>query len=142
LKRIPNNLAEALEVIDELEEEIRQLKEELHPSVSPLHIYRLRAYGMTGQIAHCAFALYAAKGRIISKHTLQTQRFHERTNASNRPPPDLDKGAEVMIHKVRKILGMDAIDTVVSYGYLMTDKGRAIMEQILAGTYKAKEIDE
>jgi DNA-binding response OmpR family regulator len=72
-------------------------------------------------------ALYEAHGRTLSYEFLIETRI--RVNAED--PANSRRAVSVLIHRLRKKLGMDIIGLARAEGYFLTPAGRSVVEQAL-----------
>lgn len=107
----------------ELEEEVAYLKSELGLRRLPTDIDRLRRhFGLANGDAELLHALYAAKGRVVTR----MQCMDATSSRPDREDDDRDlKMIDVRICRIRKPLGKDAILNVWSTGYRLSPEGIA-----------------
>lgn len=82
--------------------------------------------GLEDQPARVLAALYHANGRILSRNFLLDEvlpagRVETRTN----------KSLDIVVWKVRRVAGFDAIQTHPGHGYSITTLGRLVCEEAL-----------
>lgn len=83
------------------------------------------AFGLTAQEGAVAHALYRAKGRVLSRGYLDDEAPHIRTSDRD------ERCVETFIHRIRKKMGPDSIETIRSAGWRMTKVGLARCERAM-----------
>lgn len=108
----------------ELEAQIVSLKAELGHVVEPSSVQQvMRGFGLTGQEAETLLMLHGAGGNVVA-----AWRVMERLHGST--PRDM-KLIQVLVCRIRKRLGANAIDNVWGRGYMITDVGKAKVDAVI-----------
>lgn len=114
------------ERIADLEDRVAYLEDDLAIALRTDQIASLCRIGLRPSAAHIVLALYKT-GRTMSDEAL-----FERM-----PRPaegETIKGVQSHIHRARKTIGYDIIETVRSIGYRLTAAGHALVKNALEGT--------
>lgn len=112
---------------EELEGRIAWLESELGLQRDGVVIQRFRmAFGLTTAEAEILHALHSAKGRVLSSFNL--------LEATISPSGNRDRAASVaavLIVRIRKKIGHDAVTTVWGRGYHLSSAGMALVAAAL-----------
>ena len=104
--------------VDMQAEEIRRLKRELGIRRKSGEIGAVMvAFGVTAVPARILLDLYAAKGRAVTHQAL----------GAHMDPDSLLKTLDTHIHRIRKAMGHEAIETLKEHGYRLTAPGMSRM---------------
>jgi DNA-binding response OmpR family regulator len=114
--------------IAELEAENAWLKDQLAERFRPDAVLA-PALGLTGGQSAILLMLYAARGRVVSKHFMDDQM----TLYKNKERMS-DRAIEVQIHHLRRKIGYDLIKNVWGLGYLLTEEGRRLVGEALGAS--------
>lgn len=87
-----------------------------------------RRWRLTGRQAQLLAALYAAKGRCVTKDSLLTALYSDRPDADE---PEI-KIIDVFICKIRARLGAEVIETVWGRGYRLSEEGTRLLDEVAA----------
>lgn len=110
---------------EELEEEVAYWRGEVSLIYSDDSVGRMIQAGVPGRMpALMALSLYSAAPKPVSKWMLLHQL---RSNGSR--ATDL-KVIDVYVHRLRRLIGQDSIETIWAQGVLLTPKGEAFVESI------------
>lgn len=117
---------------DELEEEVRWLREELAVQLDATSLFKIRcSTGLCNQAARILLALYQSNGRMIgipwmADNVIPCFREGDR---------DGDACVTVRICQVRKAVGYDSIGHLYGIGYHMTPLGIGKVSAMLADSW-------
>lgn len=86
---------------------------------------------LTGQEAWLLAALYAADGRVVTKAALNERLpwFWANREAGDRATKTID----VILHRIRRKMGADRVETIWHAGLRITPSGVALVDRLLAG---------
>lgn len=117
------------EQIEVLRQEIEDLREWVMRRPLTNTVNRLVLAGFTRNCAIFTAALYEARGHSLSRDEVEQLLPTRSGHYLDRAPKTVD----VMLHRIRKILGKDAIKTIWGRGFMMTPTGIATVAKLVGG---------
>lgn len=90
--------------------------------------------GISPQQAAILSALYAARGRVVSSGVLS-----DIVNGHRSGEADFDNVLKVAVHRLRRAIGVNAIETFRASGYRLNDLGRLQCEEAFEGYDRARK---
>ena len=113
------------ERVADLEERVAWLESELGLIESETAVHKLRqTLGFGNAAARLLFALYQAKGRVL------TRPFVEDFLGTECVTPR--KLIDLYVYRIRKVLGREALETAWGTGYALSSIGRERVREVLA----------